>query len=83
MNNEQHEDEPRRPSLPETLVIWPAKFYKKWISPQLGNWCRFEPTCSEYYILAVRKYGIVRGIAYTIWRILRCNPWCRGGHDPP
>ncbi|MCH1439519.1 MAG: membrane protein insertion efficiency factor YidD [Rubripirellula sp.] len=45
--------------------------------------CRFTPTCSQYGIEAIRKYGPIWGVLRTGWRILRCNPWCKGGHDPP
>ncbi|MBQ9372649.1 MAG: membrane protein insertion efficiency factor YidD [Thermoguttaceae bacterium] len=49
----------------------------------LGPHCRFTPTCSQYCILALRKYGLLRGSFKTIWRILRCNPYGKGGYDPP
>jgi putative membrane protein insertion efficiency factor len=44
--------------------------------------CRFSPTCSEYAIVALETHGLVRGSLYAVWRILRCNPLCEGGHDP-
>ena len=44
--------------------------------------CRYEPTCSEYAVQAIRKYGPIRGIGMAGWRILRCNPWSPGGFDP-
>ncbi|MBN1912490.1 MAG: membrane protein insertion efficiency factor YidD [Pirellulales bacterium] len=69
--------------LPGRVVIGLIRLYQRWISPMLGPHCRFEPTCSEYFILAVRKYGLVRGSARGVWRILRCHPWSRGGDDPP
>lgn len=46
------------------------------------GYCRYYPTCSEYGHGAVEKYGVIKGGVLTIWRILRCNPWARGGHDP-
>jgi len=58
------------------------KGYKKVISPLLPPSCRFYPTCSEYSIQALEKYGIVRGGAKSIWRIIRCNPFNKGGYDP-
>jgi uncharacterized protein len=56
--------------------------YKKFISPMLMPSCRFYPTCSEYSIQAFEKYGVIKGGAKTIWRILRCNPLNKGGYDP-
>ena len=49
----------------------------------LGRNCRFEPSCSAYFIGAVKKYGAIRGVWRGIWRICRCNPWNPGGFDPP
>jgi len=57
--------------------------YQLFISPIMGPRCRFEPTCSEYFIEAVRKYGVIRGTARGLWRICRCHPWNPGGYDPP
>ena len=48
----------------------------------MGPVCRFEPTCSHYTLEAIRRHGFVRGLLLGAWRILRCNPFCRGGHDP-
>ncbi|WP_207750647.1 membrane protein insertion efficiency factor YidD [Anaeromonas gelatinilytica] len=56
--------------------------YQKYISPLKGRTCRFYPTCSEYSIQAIDKYGIVKGGLKSIWRILRCNPFNAGGYDP-
>ena len=56
--------------------------YKKLISPLLPPACRFYPTCSEYAIEALREYGFFKGGAMAVWRILRCNPFCKGGYDP-
>lgn len=56
--------------------------YKKLISPLLPPSCRFYPTCSEYSIQAFEKYGVIKGAAKSIWRILRCNPFNKGGYDP-
>lgn len=47
-----------------------------------GGWCRYTPTCSEYAIQAVAKYGIIKGGLKAVWRVLRCNPFSKGGHDP-
>ena len=60
-----------------------AKLYKLLISPMLGQRCRFQPTCSEYFIAAVRKYGAIRGSWRGVCRICRCHPWNPGGYDPP
>ena len=58
------------------------KAYRYLISPILPNSCRFTPTCSEYAIEALDKHGAIKGTILSIWRILRCNPFCRGGYDP-
>lgn len=57
--------------------------YKKWISPHLGNNCRFEPTCSEYAMQAVETHGAGKGLLLASWRVLRCNPFGKVGYDPP
>lgn len=56
--------------------------YKKWISPHLGDNCRFIPTCSEYAMQAVEIHGVVKGGLLSLWRILRCNPLGSYGYDP-
>ncbi|WP_083917570.1 membrane protein insertion efficiency factor YidD [Uliginosibacterium gangwonense] len=56
--------------------------YRYVISPLLGSNCRFYPSCSVYAMGALRKHGLLTGLRLTIWRVLRCNPWCAGGHDP-
>ena len=58
------------------------KKYKKWISPMLGERCRFYPSCSEYTYEAIEKYGALKGVALGAYRLLRCNPFCKGGYDP-
>ena len=63
-------------------LILLIRVYQRWISPLYPPCCRFRPTCSHYAIEAFRTYGLMRGFALTVWRILRCNPWCRGGYDP-
>ncbi len=65
------------------ILIVLIRGYQKLISPMIGAHCRFEPTCSEYFILAVRKYGVLVGTWKGVWRILRCHPWHPGGIDPP
>ena len=56
--------------------------YQKFISPLLRPSCRFHPTCSEYSIQAITKYGAIKGIFLSLKRILRCNPWGGSGLDP-
>lgn len=69
--------------LPAELLVALVRVYQMCLSPILGRQCRFYPTCSEYFIQAVRKYGAVSGALRGAWRILRCNPYCRGGVDLP
>jgi len=57
-------------------------FYQKAISPYLPHSCRYYPTCSEYSKEAILKYGPFKGVIKSIWRILRCNPFSKGGYDP-
>ncbi len=64
------------------FLIGIIKFYRKVISPLKLPSCRFSPTCSEYAIEAIRVHGAIKGTALGIWRILRCNPFCKGGYDP-
>lgn len=64
------------------VFILVIKLYKKIISPLLPPSCRFYPTCSEYSIQALEKYGVIKGAAKSVWRILRCNPFNKGGYDP-
>jgi len=56
--------------------------YKRWISPLFGPRCRFYPSCSEYMYEAIVKHGMLKGLAMGLFRVLRCNPFCRGGYDP-
>jgi uncharacterized protein len=70
-------------ALPGAILIAAALAYRWTISPILGRHCRFEPSCSKYFIGAVRKYGAIRGTWRGILRICRCHPWHPGGYDPP
>lgn len=70
-------------ALPMWLMIAAVRLYQLLLSPLLGRHCRFTPTCSEYFIQAVKKYGAVRGAARGLLRICRCHPFHPGGHDPP
>ncbi|MFB3895909.1 MAG: membrane protein insertion efficiency factor YidD [bacterium] len=65
-----------------SLFILLIKLYQKFISPLIPNSCRFEPTCSQYAIDAIRKYGVISGWIRTIRRLLRCHPFHDGGYDP-
>ena len=56
--------------------------YQKYISPLIPPSCRFQPTCSQYAIEAIQKYGVLKGGYMAFWRILRCNPFGKGGYDP-
>ena len=65
------------------IFIGLIKFYRKYISGMKSTpTCKFIPTCSEYGIEAIEKYGALKGGFLTIWRILRCNPFSKGGYDP-
>ena len=64
------------------LVLDLLSVYKAVISPFLPPACRFEPTCSDYARQAVEKYGAVKGTWMGVKRIFRCQPFCKGGHDP-
>jgi uncharacterized protein len=64
------------------VVLWMLRGYKWALSPLLPPSCRYIPTCSEYAMEAVDRYGAVRGGAMALWRLLRCHPFARGGYDP-
>ena len=59
----------------------PLRFYQRAISPAMPARCKYYPTCSEYAVQAVRRYGVLRGVVLAAWRLLRCNPWSHGGVD--
>lgn len=71
-------------------VIGIIKVYQKTLSPDHGffkhlfpyGYCRFHPTCSQYSIESIHKHGLIKGGVFSFWRILRCNPWNKGGEDP-
>ena len=63
-------------------LIWLIKFYKKAISPHTRPSCKYYPTCSQYALEAIERFGALKGGCMTIWRILRCNPFSKGGYDP-
>ena len=64
------------------IVIALIKGYRKYISPMISTKCPYFPTCSEYGLQAVEKYGVIKGGLLAFWRILRCNPFSKGGYDP-
>ena len=64
------------------LVIGPIRAYQRLISPMVGERCRYYPSCSEYAAQSITRFGILRGLVLAGWRLLRCNPWSRGGFDP-
>lgn len=64
------------------LVLLPVRFYRKYLSPLTPPACRFDPTCSQYCMDAVEEWGVICGLGLSIWRVLRCNPWGKGGYDP-
>ena len=65
-----------------TVVVLPIKLYQKTVSPLTGSRCKYYPSCSEYAVQAISKFGILRGLVLAGWRLLRCNPWSHGGFDP-
>ena len=69
--------------LPGWLMILAVRSYQLLLSPLLGRNCRFTPSCSEYFILAVKKYGALSGAVRGVLRICRCHPFHPGGYDPP
>jgi uncharacterized protein len=64
------------------LMVLPIRFYQKFISPFTLPSCRFTPTCSQYAVEALRRYGPIKGLWLAIKRILRCHPWGGSGYDP-
>jgi hypothetical protein len=65
-----------------TLLILPIRFYQHAISPMFPAACRYQPTCSQYAIEAIRKHGPIKGCWLALKRILRCHPWGGSGYDP-
>jgi putative membrane protein insertion efficiency factor len=63
------------------LLVAPIRLYQRTISPALPARCKYHPSCSEYAVQAVRRYGVLRGVVLAGWRLLRCNPWSHGGVD--
>ena len=68
--------------LPQTLIMGLVRGYRLLLSPSLGSSCRFEPSCSAYALQALEQHGAGGGTYLTLRRLVRCQPWCDGGHDP-
>lgn len=73
---------PDMPSWPARALMGVVRAYRLLLSPWLGNACRFEPTCSRYSLAALERHGALAGSYLTLHRLLRCHPFCDGGHDP-
>jgi putative membrane protein insertion efficiency factor len=69
-------------ALPRQALIALVRAYRFFLKPWLGNACRFEPSCSAYALQALHQHGALAGSALSAARLLRCHPWCDGGHDP-
>ena len=63
-------------------ATFPIRLYQWLISPLLGQRCKYYPSCSQYAVQAIERFGILRGLVLAGWRLLRCNPWSLGGLDP-
>jgi uncharacterized protein len=70
-------------ALPRRTLIAAVRLYQQWISPWLGQVCRFQPSCSNYMIASLGKYGCIKGTWRGVLRICRCHPFHPGGYDPP
>lgn len=77
-----HASWPRVLTWPQQGLMLLVRGYRLLLKPWLGNACRFEPTCSAYTLEALQRHGALNGSALGVWRLLRCHPWCDGGHDP-
>ncbi len=64
------------------VFLLPLRGYRRFVSPLLGSRCRYYPSCSEYAVQAIERFGILRGLVLAGWRLLRCNPFSHGGYDP-
>jgi len=68
--------------FPQKCLVTLVKGYRLLLSPWLGSSCRFEPTCSAYSLQALQQHGAAKGSYLTLYRLVRCHPWCNGGYDP-
>lgn len=73
----------RLSELPKYTLIGLVRFYQVGISPFFPSSCRYTPTCSQYAVEALQRYGLIRGLILSVHRVLRCNPWGGHGYDPP
>lgn len=72
------------------ILVKIIEIYQRTLSPDTGwfkarfpgGYCKYSPNCSEYCKQSIEKHGVVRGIVKGVWRVLRCNPWSKGGYDP-
>ena len=69
-------------TIARRIAVAPIAVYRRVISPLLPPRCKYAPSCSEYAIEAISKFGILRGLVLAVWRLLRCNPFSHGGVDP-
>lgn len=67
--------------IPLVLLVGLIRIYQRLISPMTGPTCKYYPSCSQYALVAVQRHGVLRGVRLAVWRLLRCNPWSRGGVD--
>lgn len=76
--------------IPKTIALWLIRFYQRFLSLDQSFWgkrlglhvCIHNPSCSEYTYLSIQKFGLIRGVIMGFFRIIRCNPWGKGGSDP-
>lgn len=67
----------------KAALIWLVRGYQRTISPLFPRRCKYYPTCSDYAVQSIQMFGVSRGFVLASWRLLRCNPWSRGGVDYP
>ncbi len=78
-------------TIPKNILLFLIWVYQRTLSPDHGpmkvkfpyGYCKFTPSCSEYGYQVIKKYGVIRGLPRAAWRIIRCNPWSKGGIDKP
>jgi putative membrane protein insertion efficiency factor len=68
-------------SAARSVAVAPVRFYQRFVSPAIPRRCKYHPSCSQYAVTAIGRYGILRGLVLSGWRLLRCNPWSHGGVD--